>query len=164
MNVTRGSAAGGPISVIPLGTAGGSAAFAALTTGPTAPAGGTLLAAAPTATGGPAGATTPAARASTGPHQAEKKQPNPGASVLPGPIRRALKNAFHALQKLPIPLWLWVALGAAVSFALVFAALAWRSSRRARKREKEYLAISAAAETDALTGIPNRRGFMAAAE
>ncbi|MBV9336796.1 MAG: GGDEF domain-containing protein [Solirubrobacterales bacterium] len=63
-----------------------------------------------------------------------------------------------------IPPWLWAALGAAVAFALVFAALALRSSRRARRREREFLAISAAAATDALTGVPNRRGFMDAAE
>ncbi|MBV8945428.1 MAG: GGDEF domain-containing protein [Solirubrobacterales bacterium] len=162
MNVTRGSAAGGPISVIPLGTAGGSAALAALTTGPTAPAGGTLLAAAPTATGSPAGATTPAARASTGPHQAGKKTPSSGGSGLP-PLGATVTRVVRDVVQLVPPL-VWVALGAAVALALAFAALAWRSSRRARRREMDFAAISAAAETDPLTGIPNRRGFMAAAE
>ena len=47
---------------------------------------------------------------------------------------------------------------------LAFAGIAFRSSRRARRREKEFAAISAAALTDALTGILNRRGFTEAAE
>ncbi len=42
--------------------------------------------------------------------------------------------------------------------------MALRSARRARRREKEFAAISAAALTDALTGILNRRGFTEAAE
>jgi diguanylate cyclase (GGDEF)-like protein len=63
-----------------------------------------------------------------------------------------------------IPTWVWVALGAAFALALAFAAMAFRSGRRARKREREFAAISAAAQTDALTGILNRRGFMEASE
>jgi diguanylate cyclase (GGDEF)-like protein len=63
-----------------------------------------------------------------------------------------------------IPTAVWAALAGLAGLALVFAALALRSSRRARRREKEFAAISAAAQTDALTGILNRRGFMDAAE
>jgi len=63
-----------------------------------------------------------------------------------------------------IPTAVWFALGAAFALMLAFAALAFRSGRRARRREKEFAAISAAALTDALTGILNRRGFTEAAE
>ena len=63
-----------------------------------------------------------------------------------------------------IPTAVWIALGAAFGLMLAFAAIALRSSRRARRREKEFAAISAAALTDALTGILNRRGFTEAAE
>ena len=63
-----------------------------------------------------------------------------------------------------IPTAVWVALGAAFALMLAFAAVAFRSSRRARRRENEFAAISAAALTDALTGILNRRGFTEAAE
>ena len=74
-----------------------------------------------------------------------------------------MSNALHTLQKLPIPSWVWWTLAGLASLALVFAALALRSSLRARRTERKFLAISAAAQTDALTGIPNRRGFMDAA-
>ena len=57
-----------------------------------------------------------------------------------------------------------VALGAAFALALIFAGIALRAGRRARRREREFKAISAAAATDALTGILNRRGFTDAAE
>ena len=63
-----------------------------------------------------------------------------------------------------VPAAVWWALGIAFGIALLCAGIALRSSRRARKREKEFVAISAAAQTDALTGILNRRGFMDAAE
>jgi diguanylate cyclase (GGDEF)-like protein len=63
-----------------------------------------------------------------------------------------------------IPTAVWFALAAAFGLVLAFAAVALRSSRRARRREKEFAAISAAALSDALTGILNRRGFTEAAE
>jgi diguanylate cyclase (GGDEF)-like protein len=63
-----------------------------------------------------------------------------------------------------IPSAVWIALAAAFGIALACAGIALRSSRRARRREREFVAISAAAQTDALTGILNRRGFMDAAE
>jgi len=63
-----------------------------------------------------------------------------------------------------IPTAVWIALGAAFALMLAFAAAAFRSARRARRRENEFAAISAAALTDALTGILNRRGFTEAAE
>jgi diguanylate cyclase (GGDEF)-like protein len=69
----------------------------------------------------------------------------------------------HDIVKV-IPTAVWIALGAAFGLALAFAGLALRAGRRARRREREFKAISAAAATDALTGILNRRGFMDAAE
>ncbi|HEV3390900.1 MAG TPA: GGDEF domain-containing protein [Solirubrobacteraceae bacterium] len=73
-----------------------------------------------------------------------------------------MKDIYHFVNVIPTAVWL--ALGAAFALMLAFAAIAFRSSRRARRRENEFAAISAAALTDALTGILNRRGFTEAAE
>jgi len=78
---------------------------------------------------------------------------------LPTPITQFVNRVVNH-----IPTAVWIALGAAFALMLAFAGIAFRSSRRARRREKEFAAISAAALTDALTGILNRRGFTEAAE
>jgi diguanylate cyclase (GGDEF)-like protein len=63
-----------------------------------------------------------------------------------------------------IPTAVWIALGAALALAAAFGLVALRSSRRARRQQREFEAISAAALNDALTGVLNRRGFMEAAQ
>ncbi len=112
---------------------------------------GTAATSAPAAT-----ATAPASR-HTATHRAPKQQSSGGSAQ--GPIYRFV-NRFVKV----VPTAVWVALGAAFALALAFAGMALRSTRRARRREKEFAAISAAALTDALTGILNRRGFTEAAE
>jgi diguanylate cyclase (GGDEF)-like protein len=63
-----------------------------------------------------------------------------------------------------VPLSIWLALGGSLALAAVAAAVALRSSVRARRQAGRFAALNEAATTDALTGILNRRGFVAAAE
>ena len=127
---------------------------------------GTRAAAGPTATGiaraAAAGtAVAAAAKAVTHKpaHRATSGHLSSGGSQLPTPLRR-----FERFFVNVIPMAVWLALGAAFALMLAFAGVAFRSSRRARRREREFAAISAAALTDSLTGILNRRGFTEAAE
>jgi diguanylate cyclase (GGDEF)-like protein len=122
---------------------------------PTGPAAATALAAAP-AVGG-AGAAHRAGAA----HSAPKHHGSGGSGL--GEAATATEQVINHFVKV-IPTLVWAALAVAFGLAFVFAAVALRSSRRARRREKEFVAISAAAQTDALTGILNRRGFVEAAE
>ncbi len=115
-------------------------------------------AAAGTAAAGTAAATTTHAAAA---HR-NAKHPSSGDSPFTAPFNSSAR-VIHDIVKV-IPTAVWIALGAAFALMLAFAGLAFRSSRRARRREKEFAAISAAALTDALTGILNRRGFTEAAE
>jgi diguanylate cyclase (GGDEF)-like protein len=116
-----------------------------------------------TVTGGTA-STDPAGAAAAGTthtsaHHAAKTHPSSGGAGLTAPIDHYITQFVNV-----IPTAVWLALGAAFALMLAFAALAFRSGRRARRREMEFAAISAAALTDALTGILNRRGFTEAAE
>jgi diguanylate cyclase (GGDEF)-like protein len=63
-----------------------------------------------------------------------------------------------------IPAWVWIALAASLALAAVGGIAAFRSSRHARQRAGEVAAVTAAALTDPLTGILNRRGFLEEAE
>jgi diguanylate cyclase (GGDEF)-like protein len=63
-----------------------------------------------------------------------------------------------------IPTGVWIALGVALALAAVAGAAALRSTRRARRNTGEIAAVTAAALTDPLTGLLNRRGFIEAAE
>jgi diguanylate cyclase (GGDEF)-like protein len=63
-----------------------------------------------------------------------------------------------------IPAWLWVILGGALLVALVGGLAGLLSARRAHRQQISLAAISAAALTDPLTGVLNRRGFVEAAE
>ncbi|MGB8880185.1 MAG: GGDEF domain-containing protein, partial [Solirubrobacteraceae bacterium] len=96
-----------------------------------------------------------------GSHHGHRDQSTGGAGLL-APANAAANVVNHFIKVIPTAIW--IALAAAFALALAFAAMALRSSRRARKREMEFVAISAAAQTDALTGILNRRGFMDASE
>ena len=95
-------------------------------------------------------------------HRAVKHPASGGSSAFTAPIDNSVQVIDHFVNVIPTAVW--VALGAAFTLMLAFAGVALRSSRRARRREKEFAAISAAALTDALTGILNRRGFTEAAE
>lgn len=63
-----------------------------------------------------------------------------------------------------VPLGVWIALGAALALAAVAGVAALLSGRRARRKAGEIAAVTAAALTDPLTGVLNRRGFIEAAE
>jgi diguanylate cyclase (GGDEF)-like protein len=145
----------------------GSASHRSGATAPTTPAGtGAATAAGNTGTG-PAGTAAAGTQPTTtsakhaGAHRAPKHQAS-GGSGLSSPISSGVKVIDHFVKVIPTAVW--VALGAAFALMLAFAGIALRSGRRARRREKEFAAISAAALTDALTGIFNRRGFTEAAE
>jgi diguanylate cyclase (GGDEF)-like protein len=58
-----------------------------------------------------------------------------------------------------IPWWMWLAFGLALAAASLAGAAAVRSGRRARTQAGEVAAVTAAAMTDPLTGVLNRRGF-----
>jgi diguanylate cyclase (GGDEF)-like protein len=63
-----------------------------------------------------------------------------------------------------IPTGVWIALAAALAVAFVAGAAALRSGRRVRQQADHVAVVTAAALTDPLTGVLNRRGFLEAAE
>jgi diguanylate cyclase (GGDEF)-like protein len=63
-----------------------------------------------------------------------------------------------------IPMWVWIALAALCALTLTAGAVAFRSRRQVRLRAIQVAAVTAAALTDPLTGVLNRRGFLEAAE
>jgi len=142
-----------------------STAGAIAPTGTAALAGGTATGGAPTGTTGTgtAGGTAAAKAGAHTPTHRGTKHPSPNdGSGIGGSINQSAKEIVRFVNVIPTAVW--IALGAAFGLMLAFAAVAFRSSRRARRRENEFAAISAAALTDALTGILNRRGFTEAAE
>jgi diguanylate cyclase (GGDEF)-like protein len=150
---------GGTTQRSTVGTADGTAVAVASTTShraasATPPAGTTAAAASAASTGG--SPTTSHATHKTAKHASS------GGSSLPDPLGSTERVVQHFVKVIPTAVW--IALGAAFGLALAFAAIALRAGRRATRREREFKAISAAAATDALTGILNRRGFMDAAE
>jgi diguanylate cyclase (GGDEF)-like protein len=63
-----------------------------------------------------------------------------------------------------IPEAVWIALGLALAVAAVAASAAVWSGRQVRRQADKFAAAAAAAMTDPLTGVLNRRGFIEAAE
>jgi diguanylate cyclase (GGDEF)-like protein len=63
-----------------------------------------------------------------------------------------------------VPTEVWIALGGALLLAALATSAAIASGYRARVQAGRIAAVSAAALTDALTGVLNRRGFIDAAE
>jgi diguanylate cyclase (GGDEF)-like protein len=63
-----------------------------------------------------------------------------------------------------IPAWLWAALAALATVAAVSLGVAFRNGRRVRAQASAIAEVSAAALTDPLTGVLNRRGFTEAME
>ncbi|MGA8720178.1 MAG: GGDEF domain-containing protein [Solirubrobacteraceae bacterium] len=140
---------------------GGTLPIAATGTG-TVPAGGGAGTGPAGTTGTGTGAGTTAAAHKTAPAHRTDRHPSSGGSSAFTPITSGAHVIYNVVKVIPTAVW--IALGAAFGLMLAFAGIALRSSRRARRREKEFAAISAAALTDALTGILNRRGFTEAAE
>jgi diguanylate cyclase (GGDEF)-like protein len=83
---------------------------------------------------------------------------NQALGLAAAPARALIQIIEH------IPLWLWVALVAALLFAFLTGISALLTARRARRQESMFAALSAAALTDSLTGVLNRRGFTEAVE
>ncbi len=153
--VTKGAAQPHGTLLASAGTGGTTAGGLAGGTTAAAAGGGALTGAGTTGRTAGAGTTT------KGSHHGHK-DPSTGGAGLFAPAKAAASVVNHFIKVIPTAIW--IALAAAFALALAFAALALRSGRRARKRETEFVAISAAAQTDALTGILNRRGFMDASE
>jgi diguanylate cyclase (GGDEF)-like protein len=63
-----------------------------------------------------------------------------------------------------IPIGVWIALAASLALAALAGVAALRSGRRIRIQAGEVAVVAAAAVTDPLTGVLNRRGFLDAAE
>jgi diguanylate cyclase (GGDEF)-like protein len=63
-----------------------------------------------------------------------------------------------------IPTALWIALAVAIGAAAIGAGAAVALGRRVSRRASEIVAVTAAALTDQLTGVLNRRGFIDSAE
>ncbi len=63
-----------------------------------------------------------------------------------------------------IPIGVWIALAVAISLAAMGGGAAVTLGRRASRRASEVAAVTAAAVTDQLTGLLNRRGFTQSAE
>jgi diguanylate cyclase (GGDEF)-like protein len=63
-----------------------------------------------------------------------------------------------------IPEWLWIALAALAAVTAVSLGVAFRNGRRVRAQASAIAEASAAALTDPLTGVLNRRGFTEAME
>ena len=63
-----------------------------------------------------------------------------------------------------IPLAVWIALAVAIGLAAMGGGAAVTFGRRASRKSSEVAAVTAAAVTDQLTGILNRRGFTQSAE
>ena len=58
-----------------------------------------------------------------------------------------------------IPSSIWIAFASALALAAIGGSAAVRSGRRARLQAEQFAAVTAAAMTDPLTGVLNRRGF-----
>ena len=63
-----------------------------------------------------------------------------------------------------IPEWVWIALAALATATAVSLGVAFRNGRRVRAQASAIAEVSAAALTDPLTGVLNRRGFTEAVE
>jgi diguanylate cyclase (GGDEF)-like protein len=88
------------------------------------------------------------------------KRPHP--SFVLAPLEAAQTVIDHFINVVPTAVW--IGLAVALGFAALAGGSAIRQGRRARRQAGQFAAISAAALTDALTGVLNRRGFTEAVE
>jgi diguanylate cyclase (GGDEF)-like protein len=143
------SAASGPAA----GAAAVASAGAALAAGTLGP---------PSVSGAGGGATAGAHAGATSPaHGGHVRKHSAPSYILP-PFQVATTVIDHIVKV--IPTGVWIALAAALGLALVAGASALRERRRVRHQEGQIAAVSAAALTDSLTGVLNRRGFTEAVD
>jgi diguanylate cyclase (GGDEF)-like protein len=115
-----------------------------------------------TATLGQSSATGSASRsaiAGASTRRPRKTGPGPISSTVNNPASTVIDRFINV-----IPFGVWLALAAALALAALAGVAALRSGRRVRIQAGEVAAVTAAALTDALTGVLNRRGFLEAAE
>ncbi|MGZ4198153.1 MAG: GGDEF domain-containing protein [Solirubrobacteraceae bacterium] len=97
-----------------------------------------------------------------GSHSTQRKHNSGGItdpiSTVPVAAQALVKFVNH------IPAWLWIALAALATVAAVSLGVAFRNGRRVRAQASAIAEVSAAALTDPLTGVLNRRGFTEAME
>jgi diguanylate cyclase (GGDEF)-like protein len=82
-----------------------------------------------------------------------------GASVVNDPAATVIERVINV-----IPTGVWIALAVSLALAAVAGVAALRSNRRLHRQAGEVAAVTAAALTDPLTGVLNRRGFLESAE
>lgn len=87
------------------------------------------------------------------------------AGGAPLPVKPTLQQP-SVIQRIErvIPGFVWLTIGISLVLAAVGGAAAVWSGRRVRRQAGQFAAVSAAAMTDPLTGVLNRRGFTEAAE
>ena len=87
------------------------------------------------------------------------------AGAGPLPVKPTLQQP-SVIQRIErvIPGFVWLAIGISLVLAAIGGTAAVWSGRRVRRQAGQFAAVSAAAMTDSLTGVLNRRGFTEAAE
>ncbi len=86
------------------------------------------------------------------------RSPNRNSSA-----RSTQPNVIQRIERV-VPGFVWLALAASLLLAAVATGSALLAGRRVRRQAGQFAAVSAAALTDPLTGVLNRRGFLEAME
>ncbi len=124
----------------------------------------------PTRTGLPGAATGPLLTAATGAltaartraaaHHSGKTAHGAGSSSgSTSTVTRVITSIEHV-----VPGWVWLVLAASLALAAAAATAAFVATRRVQRQAGQFAAVTAAALTDPLTGVLNRRGFIEALE
>jgi diguanylate cyclase (GGDEF)-like protein len=115
---------------------------------------------------GPARGSTLVAGTTPGPSAVHTARSADG-QLTPHPIAtKPIRSTTDAIQRVErfVPAAVWWALAAAIALAAIAGTAALRSARRVRRQAGQFAAVTAAAMTDSLTGVLNRRGFTEAVE
>lgn len=91
------------------------------------------------------------------------RAPVTSTNTAPASVRRPAPDVIERFVAV-VPEAIWIALAGSLLLAAAGVAVALRSGRRVRRQAGQFAAVSAAALTDPLTGVLNRRGFLDAAE
>ena len=84
---------------------------------------------------------------------------NSSGSSLTAPVGRVITDIERV-----VPGWVWLALAFSLALAAVGASAAFVATLRVKRQAGQFAAVTAAALTDPLTGVLNRRGFIEALE